>query len=85
MLAMLRVSQVMNCCTASASGSPGMSMDAADDENRPPLLLARHIEVEQQGLIDIQHARGVFGPLQVAAHPVTVLGDAANHVAGSVV
>ena len=57
----------------------GHVVDAADDEQRPPLLLERHVEIQQQRLIDVQDAGGVLRPLQVAAHPETVLGDARDH------
>ena len=36
-------------------------------------------EVEQQGLVDLEDARGVLGPLEVAAHPEAVFGDARDH------
>ena len=35
--------------------------------------------VEHQVEIDIDQPRGVFGPLQVAAHPVQTVGDSGKH------
>jgi hypothetical protein len=37
------------------------------------------VKVEQQRLVNIQHARGILGPLEVAAQPEAMLGDARNH------
>ena len=50
-------------------------VDAADDEQRLPLLLERNGEVEQERLIDLEDPRRVLGPLEVAAHPEAMLGD----------
>ena len=54
-------------------------MDAADDQERLPLLLDRDVEVEQQGLVDLEDARGVLGAFEVAAHPEAMFGDARDH------
>ena len=35
--------------------------------------------VQHQVQLDIQHARGVLGALQIAAHPVQTVGDAREH------
>ena len=51
-------------------------VDAADDQQRLPLLLERHGEVEEERLVDLEDARRVLGPLEVAAHPEAMLGDA---------
>ena len=52
---------------------------AGDHHQRPPLLagLARHVEAEVQ--IHRDEAGNVLGPLDVAAHPVDRIGDAAQH------
>ena len=54
-----------------------LGLVAGDDDQRPPLLagLARHVEAEVQ--VDRDEAGDVFGPLDVAAHPVDRIGDAA--------
>ena len=54
-------------------------VDAADDQQRLPLLFERDVEVEQQGLVDVEDAGGVLGALEVAAHPEAVFGDARDH------
>ena len=43
------------------------------------MMLRRHIEIEQQRLVDVEHARSVLGPLQIAAHPVKRVSDAGKH------
>src|SRR5206468_1342957 len=60
-------------------GGAGEVVDAADDEQRLPLLVHRHVEVEQEGLVDVEDAGGVLGAFQVAREPVAVLGDARDH------
>ena len=59
-------------------------MDAADDQEGPPLLFGGHVEIEQQRLIDVEDSSCILGPLQVACHPEAMLGHARNHLPFSI-
>src|SRR4029079_5067372 len=52
---------------------------AADVDERPPLLAGTAGEVEHQIQVDVDEARHVLGALDVTAHPVDRIGDAAQH------
>ncbi len=48
---------------------------------QPPAAPPRHIHrlLGDDGQVDVELARHVVGPLQVAAHPVEAVGDAGKH------
>ena len=53
---------------------------AVDREQLAPgRVLVVDVRVEVRVEVDVEHARGTFGPLQVAGHPVQGLGDTAQH------
>src|SRR4029079_5299767 len=54
-------------------------VDADDERQCLPLLLQGDGEVEQQGLVYLEHPRRVLGPFQVPAHPEAMFGDARDH------
>src|SRR4051794_11956118 len=54
-------------------------MDAANDQERLPLLFERNGEVQQVRLVDLQHARGVLSAFEVTAHPEAVFRDPGDH------
>ena len=68
--------------TVAAFGSPPIasgSAPIASSSARAHRALVGATVLEQEVVVDVEQARGVLGPLDVAADPVQRLGDAAQH------